>query len=112
MAGTSPSTGSGQTGCGWGRGVAVRDFRFLASLGMTESRSRVIATNPFCIPHVSPWRGRGRWEQVDLRDVHGAEAVLGEEEEHECDADGTYYGGGERNHAVFEALEVRGIDAV
>ena len=59
-----------------------------------------------------PRRGRDLWEWVVLRDVHGAQAVLREEEEDERDADGPYDGGGERYHAVFENLEIRRIDAM
>ena len=30
--------------------LAVMDFRFLATLGMTVRRSRIVATTPFCLP--------------------------------------------------------------
>ena len=42
----------------WLSGLAVKGFRFLATLGMTGRRGRIIATNPFYLP-LSAHDGRG-----------------------------------------------------
>ena len=37
--------------------LAVMDFRFLATLGMTGRRDRIVAASPFCLPLSAPARG-------------------------------------------------------
>ena len=38
--------------------LAVMDFGFLVTLGMTGRRRWIVAASPFCLPPVSPRRGR------------------------------------------------------
>ena len=83
----------------------AQHFRFLPTVGMTgirghDSYSVVLATRILPTP-VSPRRGRDRREWALLRHVHGAEAVLGEEEKYQGDADCPDDGGGKVHHAVL-----------